>query len=111
MKKSAGTRFSTSAILTFLLFSPCHSFRNLHFSVLHESWLVFCRRVAALKRFRLNRCLTLQSLNFTVINPYLHADDSVNGVGFSRTVIDIRSQGMKRNAVLAIPFCARDFGT
>src|SRR6266568_866853 len=46
---------------------------------------------------------------FTLINPALHADHAVRGVGFCRAEINVRAQRLQRQPSLQVPFLARDF--
>ena len=47
--------------------------------------------------------------NLALINPALHADHAVSGVGFTESVIDIGAQRVQRKLPLQIPFRPRDF--
>src|SRR4029077_253789 len=44
-----------------------------------------------------------------LINPALHADYAVSGVGLRETEIDVRTKGLQRQAALQVPFFAGDF--
>src|SRR5262249_35808488 len=44
-----------------------------------------------------------------LINPALHADDAVRGIGFRSTEIDVRAKGLQRQTPLQVPLFARDF--
>src|ERR1700732_1909753 len=46
---------------------------------------------------------------FTLIDPALHADDAVRGVGLREAKIDVRTQRLQRQAALQVPLFAGDF--
>src|SRR5256885_1488783 len=46
---------------------------------------------------------------FALIDPALHADDAVRGVGFGSTEIDVRAEGLQGQTALQIPFFAGNF--
>src|SRR5665213_1620540 len=48
--------------------------------------------------------------DFALEDPYLHADDTVGGVGLSQTVIDVGAEGVQRYAAFARPLGAGDLG-
>src|SRR5260370_12305850 len=64
---------------------------------------------------RLFRCVRLKLLllglhyRLSLTKPALYSDLTVDGVGFSKPVVDRRSQSMKGNLSFAIPFCSGDF--
>src|SRR5205085_1229137 len=41
-------------------------------------------------------------------DPHLHAANAISGVRFGLGIIDVATQGVQRNAALAVPFGARD---
>src|SRR5690606_24599575 len=44
-------------------------------------------------------------------DPHLHADHAIRGLRLGESIVDIRAEGMQRNAPFAIPLRARDLGT
>src|SRR5690606_30490820 len=44
-------------------------------------------------------------------NPDLDTDDAIGRLGFSRTVVDVSTQGVQRHTAFAIPFGTRNVGT
>src|SRR3989449_4954471 len=46
---------------------------------------------------------------FALIDPALHADDAVGGIGLREAEIDVRAQRLQRQPPLQVPFFARDF--
>jgi hypothetical protein len=48
--------------------------------------------------------------NFTLVDPALDSDDTVRGARFSKTVIDVRAEGVQRKLPLEVPLRTGDFG-
>src|SRR3954447_1761749 len=48
--------------------------------------------------------------NLALEDPHLHAANAISGVRLGLGIIDVAAQSVQRNAALAIPFGARDFG-
>src|SRR5712664_1260754 len=46
---------------------------------------------------------------FALVDPALHANHSISGVGFRSAEIDVRAQRLQRQPPLQVPFLARDF--
>src|SRR5688572_6262067 len=46
----------------------------------------------------------------TLVEPHLHADLAVGGVGFREPVIDVGAQRLQRQLAVQVPLRARDFG-
>src|SRR5229473_4477105 len=46
---------------------------------------------------------------FALVDPALHANHAVRGVGFRSTEINVRAQSLERQPPLQVPFLARDF--
>ena len=47
--------------------------------------------------------------NLTLVDPYLNTDAAVGGRSFSKTIVDIRTQGLQRNGALVVMLGACDF--
>src|SRR5207237_4057432 len=57
------------------------------------------------------RAATLPLLqNLAAIHPRLDPDDTIGGVRFRKSVVDIGPQRMQRKLPLQVPLAARDFG-
>src|ERR1035437_2245431 len=48
--------------------------------------------------------MLLTGEDFTLEDQNFNSDDAVGGLGFRKTVINVRTQGMQGNAPLAVPF-------
>src|ERR1700754_2544217 len=48
--------------------------------------------------------------DFAPVDPHLDTDDAVGGLGFGGAVVDIRAQGMQRDATFTAPLGAGDLG-
>src|SRR5262249_8715428 len=59
------------------------------------------------RRSRTLRLLARQ--NFALVNPALHADDSIRRLSLGEAVIHVRPQRMQRQTALQIPLGTRDF--
>src|SRR5215469_4825095 len=64
--------------------------------------------------FRAARCGSCAALSarryfLALINPALHADDPVSGVGLRESEIDVGAQRLQRQTALQVPLFARDF--
>src|SRR5690606_29771879 len=55
------------------------------------------------------RCHWVMLKDFALEYPDLHTADTVSGLRFCCTVVDISTQRVKRNATFTIPFHTRDF--
>src|SRR5690349_11034733 len=44
-----------------------------------------------------------------LVEPHLHADLSVGGVGFREAVVNVRAQRLQRQLAVQVPLRARDF--
>src|SRR3982074_2034254 len=90
------------------LLSVFHFLRHQHRSVLASriSAKFLCRgdRFA----FLLNLRSLLRNV-FALIDPALHANHAIRGVGFRGAVINVRAQRLQRQSSLQVPFFARDF--
>ena len=47
----------------------------------------------------------------TLVDPHLHADTAVGGVGMDDAVINVGSEGVERHAAFHVPHGTRHFGT
>ena len=47
--------------------------------------------------------------NLTLVDPYLNTDAAVGGRSFSKTIVDVRTQGLQRNGALVVMLGACDF--
>src|SRR6266849_946396 len=107
---SSAPGFAVSASATLL--SVLHLFRHQHRCVLASlnsftaSRLRHCGGFAFLLNLR-----KLLGHVFALVDPALHADHPVSGVGFRGAEIDVRAQSLQRQSPLQIPFLARDFRT
>jgi len=63
---------------------------------------------AAVSRFLLNLRSLLGHV-FALVDPALHANYAVSGVGFRGAEINVRAQRLQRQPPLQVPFLARDF--
>src|SRR5690606_2467510 len=77
------------------------------------AWVVTCA-YPLLSSFFLGRdgfdFLRLATDDLTLENPNLHTDHTVGGVGFSRCVVDIGTQGVQRHTAFTVPFGTGDLG-
>src|SRR5882762_8543579 len=105
-----------SAAPGFAVAAPAHLLSILHF-LRHQHR---CRLASlnSLTAFRLRHrggfafLLNLRSLLghvFALVDPALHANHPVSGVGFRGAEIDVRAQRLQRQPPLQVPFLARDF--
>jgi|TARA_B110000037_G_C17120854_1_gene505790 hypothetical protein len=56
------------------------------------------------------RAGTLVSV-FALVDPTLHTNDSINGLGFGKSIVDGNTESLKRNFPFAIPLGACDIST
>src|SRR5713101_4864356 len=91
-----------------------HLLSVLHF-LRHQHRSVLASRISAKFLRRGDRFAFLLNLRgllgnvFALIDPALHANHSIRGVGFRGAVINVRAQRLQRQPSLQVPLFARDF--
>src|SRR6267142_994882 len=90
------------------LLSVLHFLRHQHRSVLASRISAKFLRRGDRFAFLLNLRSLLGNV-FALIDPALHANHAISGVGFRSAVINVRAQRLQRQSSLQIPLFARDF--
>src|SRR5438445_2132957 len=88
------------------------TFLGINIAVFSFPWSRLLLRFRLRRRYAFAFLLQLRSALrnvFALIDPALHADYAVGGVGLRKSEINVRAQGLQRQAPLQVPFFAGDF--